>query len=109
MSEIWVAKRKERKGLYLGDQNLMFYLPKTSSAQLDELIRKQLEKLGIRKESEVQKVLEKAEQDYELRVKVQEAIKELKRLMDLKRNGNKLMSRGFRKWTSAFYRPMKET
>ena len=106
---IYVARRNQRKGLYLKNQNLMFYLPEMSPAQLDEMIRKQLEKLGITKESDVQAVIDKAEKDYESRVKVDEATREIRRLMQLRADGAKLMQRGFRKWVPAFFRPKKET
>jgi len=114
MSKLYVARRKERKGLYVpmegtaNNPGLIFYLPEREgrqigSAQLDEMIRKQLEGVGITKESDVQAVVEKAEQDYEYRIKVEEAKKELKRLMAIRAQGGKLMSTGFRKWTQAFY------
>ena len=114
MPRLYVARRKQRKGFYLPmggtveNPSLMFYLPEregrqVSENQLDELIRAQLEKVGITKESDVQAVINKAEEDYELRVKVDEAKKELRRLMDIKLKGGKLMSVGHKKWRQAFY------
>ena len=114
MPRLYVARRKQRKGFYLPmggtveNPSLMFYLPEregrqVSAGQLDELIRAQLEKVGITKESDVQDIINKAEEDYELRIKVEEVKKELRRLMDIRAKGGKLMSTGFRKWKQAFY------
>jgi len=72
------------------------------ASQLDDLIRRELEKLGISNESEVQAVVEKAEADFEYRVKVQEVRKEVRRLMKLKEEGAKLMRVGG-KWKQVFY------
>ena len=116
MTELYVARRKERKGLYIPmggtaeNPGLVFFLPEKgvlperqiSSGQLDEMIRKQLELVGITKESDVQAVVEKAEEDYEYRVKVEEVKKEVKRLMDIRAQGGKLMRVGG-KWKQAFY------
>lgn len=66
-----------------------------------------MQKQGISKESDVQAVIENAEAGYENRVKVEEARKELRRLMALKSGGAKLMQVGFRKWKQVFYRPIK--
>ena len=104
---LYVARRAPRKGLYLpmgqNSQNPSLLFPLTRSldprsGELDELIRIELEKLGITKESDVQAVIDKAEEDYELRIKVEEARKEVRRLMDLKREGYSLMQRGYKKW-----------
>ena len=114
MADLLVARRKQRQGLYIpmgGADSMVFFLPEKGSlperqidsGQLDQLIRSQLEKVGITKESDVQAVIEKAEIDYEYRVKVEEAKKELRRLMEIKANGGKLMSKGYRKWKQAFY------
>jgi len=112
MPRLYVARRNERKGLYIQgtgeNPSLIFFLPErgdrqVSAGQLDELIRSQLEKVGITKESDVQAVVAKAEEDYELRVKVEEAKKELRRLMDIRAKGGKLMSVGRGKWAQAFY------
>jgi len=114
VSKLYVARRKQRQGLHIpmaGTDSMVFFLPEKgalperqiSSGQLDELIRSQLEKVGITKESDVQAVIEKAEIDYEYRIKVDEAKKELRRLMEIKANGGKLMSVGYRKWKQVFY------
>ena len=114
MSELLVARRKQRQGLYIPmdgtgeNPGLIFFLPEgggqqVSKGQLDQLIRSQLEKVGITKESDVQGVVQKAEEDYEYRIKVEEAKKELRRLMKIKAEGGKLMSVGRGKWKQAFY------
>ena len=115
MPQLYVARRKQRQGLYLPmkgteeNPSLMFYLPEkegrqVSAGQLDELIRSQLEKVGITKESDVQAIVKKAEEDYELRIKVEETKKELRRLLAIRAEGGKLMSVGNKKWKQAFYR-----
>jgi len=110
MSRLYVARRKNRIGLSIPmgevsqSPHLLFPLTKsTDPGQLDELIRAELEKLGITKESDVQTVFDKAEADYELRVKIHEARKEIRRLMELKRNGAKLMQVGNKKWKEVSY------
>ena len=42
---------------------LMFFLPKTSPSQLDELVRSQLEKQGVTKENDIHGIVEQAEKD----------------------------------------------
>ena len=107
---LYVAKRKNRIGLSIpmgqvnNSPNLLFPLTKsTDPSQLDESIRAELEKLGISKESDVQAIFDKAESDFEYRIKVQEARQEIKRLMELKRNGAKLMQMGNKKWKQVYY------
>ncbi len=110
MARLYVARRKNRIGLSIpmnqvsSSPNLLFPLTKsTDPGQLDESIRAELEKLGITKESDVQAVFDKAEADFEYRVKVQEVRQEIRRLMELKRNGAKLIQIGHRKWKEAFF------
>ena len=114
MSKLFVARRKQRKGLLLPmegtekNPSLIFFLPEKNGKQvdpsyLDELIRAQLAKVGITKESDVQAIVAKAEEDYEFKVKVEEAKKEVRRLMELRAQGAKLMSVGYRKWKQVFY------
>jgi hypothetical protein len=108
--QIYVAKKK-RKALYLpmggtkDNPSLMFFTPGASKGQVDEMVRKQLEKQGITNPSKINLILNQAEVDYEKRRKIIEAQTELKRLMELKRLGVKLMQRGFRKWVPASFRP----
>ena len=66
-----------------------------------------MQKQGITNEADVQAVIESAEADYEARLKVGEARRELRRLMALKAEGAKLMQVGFRKWKQVFVRPIK--
>lgn len=75
---------------------------------MDELVRAELEKQGVSKESDVQSIMDKAEADYEDRVKVAEAQKEVRRLLAIRAEGGKLMSAGFRKWRQAFYPAIKK-
>jgi len=110
MSKIWVARRTNRIGLGLemgqSQENpiLLFpLLPKTDPSELDELVRNELEKQGITKESEVQTIVNTAEAEYEYRVKVQEARKEVRRLMALRAEGKSLMQVGNRKWKEVYY------
>jgi len=113
MPRLYVARRKNRKGLCLPmgqvSQNPSLLFPLTKSTDpglLEEQIRIELEKVGISDESEVQAVLDKAEADYEFRIKVEEARKELRRLMALRAEGKTLMSVGNKKWKEVFYRPI---
>lgn len=104
MGNLYVARRAGRRGLYLpqgmdkSNPSMIFPLDKTDRSELDELVRAQLAKLGVTKESEVQAVIDKAEEDSEARIKLGEARKELRRLMALKSEGYGLTQRGFRKW-----------
>lgn len=110
MPNLFIARDKQRKGLYLpmggtkDNPSMMFVLNrKLDRSELDELVRAQLAQLGITKESDVQSIISKAESEYEYRVKIEEVKKELKRLMDIRAKGGKLMQVGFRKWKQAFY------
>ena len=109
MARLYIARREQRQGFYLPmegtkeNPSLMFFLPERNGkqidpGQLDELIRAQLEKVGITKESDVQAIVAKAEEDYEFRIKVEEAKKEVRRLMILRAEGKRLMSVGNKKW-----------
>ena len=110
---LWIARRAPRKGLYVPmggtkvNPSLMFFLPKTDRSELDEIVRANLAKQGVTKESDVQAILSKADADYEHRIKVAEADKEVRRLMALKAQGATLMQVGHKKWKQAFYRPIK--
>jgi len=113
MSKLYVARRPQRQGLLLPMEGtkekprLVFFLPKTDRSHLDELIRKQLESQGVTRESDIQAIIDKAEEAYEQRVKTHEAHLEIRRLMQLKANGAKLISAGPKKWREAFFRPIK--
>lgn len=110
MPDIWIARRPQRQALMLPlggtkqNPNTIIPLYRTERSELDELVRALLEKQG--RTGEVDKIIEQAELDYENRVKVDEARKELRRLMAIRASGGKLMQQGFRKWKQAFYRPI---
>ena len=114
MTEIYVARQNKRQALYLPmkgtkeEPSLMFFLPSMVKSQLDEYVRKELEKQGITDEPTVQKIITEAEKQYELRVKIRETEKEIRRLMEIKSSGGKLMQVGNRKWKQAFYPSTKE-
>lgn len=109
MSKLYIARRAPRRGLLLpqgmnkANPGLIFPLDGVDRSELDELARALLQKQGITKEADVQAVIENAEADYEARIKVKEARRELRRLMALKAEGAKLMQVGFRKWKRVFY------
>lgn len=113
MADLYVVRRTQRGALFLPMQQtqknpgLMFPLASVDRAQLDQQIRQQLEKQGITEEGKVQSIVDSAEKQYEQRVKVTEAKREIHRLMDIRRAGGKLMQAGFRRWRRAFYRPIK--
>lgn len=109
MGLIYVARRAQRKGLVIPmgqskkNPSLIFLLEKTDRSELDDLVRRQLDKQGITSESQVQEIVDKAEEETEQRIKVREASKEVRRLMALKAEGKKLMQNGYRKWQPVSY------
>ena len=109
MSRLYVARRPKRRGLLLGmkgsraSPSLLFPLDGVDRGELDELIRAILAKGGVTKEPEVQAIIERAEQDSEIRIKVAEAKAEVRRLMRLRAMGAKLMQVGFRRWKQVCY------
>ena len=108
MPNLYVVRRATRRGLWLmgvgGKENLMFVLSKkTDRSDLDDLVRASLAKQGITKDSEVEAIIEKGEEAYARRQKTQETIKELRRLMEIRARGGKLMQVGFRKWKQVFH------
>ena len=114
MPNLYVARRAPRKGVLLemggtnDNPNLMFVVnKKMERSELDELVRAQLARQGITKDSDVEAILTKSETEYEQRIKNDETIKEVRRLMAIRANGGKLMQVGFRKWKQVFYRPIK--
>lgn len=112
MSRLYVARRKTRRGLLIpqsgtkASPNLLFPLDGTDRGELDELIRAILAKQGITAEAEVQAIVDAAERDSEVRQKIHETRKEIRRLMGERAKGLKLMQVGFRKWRPAWYRPI---
>ena len=109
MSRLYIARRPARVALRLGmagtraNPSLLFPLYGVDRGELDELIRAILTKGGVTDEAEVQAIVDKAETDAEVRLKVSEAKAEVRRLMKIRAAGGKLMQRGFRKWCQAFY------
>jgi len=103
-----------RRGLYvpLGQTkespSLVIPFYKIDRGELDHIVRANLAEQGITEESKVQAVIDEAETQYEQRRKVEEARQELKRLMELKRQGATLMSVGNKKWRQAFYPAIKK-
>ena len=114
MSKLHIARPKQRIGLYIpmkgnrDNPSLVYPLIGADEGQIDEVVRMVLEKQGVTDEHEVQAIVAKAEEDYEVRIKVSEAKAEVRRLMGLRAKGAKLMQRGFRKWKEAFYPAIKQ-
>ena len=98
-----------RLGLYVplgqtkNSPSLVVPFYKMERSELDEIVRAALEEQGITEESEVQAIIDEAETQYEERRKVEETRVELRRLMEIKRQGGKLMQMGYRKWKQVFY------
>ena len=109
MGRISIARRPSRRGLIIAragsrqHPNLLFPLYGVERGELDDLVRAILAKGGVTDETEVQAVVEKAEQDAEVRIKVAEARAEVRRLMKIRQGGGKLIAVGFRKWKQAFF------
>src|SRR3990167_2367064 len=109
MAELYIVRAPKRVGLHLEmegtpqNPNLLFFLPKMDRSQLDQFVRKELEKQGVTKESDINSIIDKAEEERERRIKIDEVNAEFKRLMEIRRNGGKLMQVGYRKWKQAFY------
>ena len=111
MSKLHIARRPKRRGLLIakgsgiGNDNkmLLFPLDGLDSNELDELIRAILAQGGVTNEAEVQAVIDRAEEEVEIRIKVAEARAEIRRLMALRGQGLSLMQRGYRKWVEVFY------
>ena len=109
MPGISIHWRKNRKGLLLpmmgtkANPMLLFPLESVEKSELDELVRAILAKGGITEESEINAIIERAERDSEIRIKVAEAKAEVRRLMSLRYQGKKLMQIGWRKWKEVYY------
>jgi len=109
MPRLLIARRPKRRGLLLSmsgsraNPSLLFPLDGVDRGELDELIRAILEKGGVTDEATVNKIVEEAEKDSEMRIKVAEARAEMRRLMAIRAGGGKLMSVGYRKWKQVFY------
>ena len=109
MPELVIARRKNRRGLFLplqgtrGNPSLLFPLDSVERSELDELIRAILAKQGVTDEAEIQAIMDKAEQSFEVRQKIYETRREVRRLLAIKKAGGKLMQVGYRKWKQVFY------
>lgn len=110
MSRLHVARRPGRRGLVIplggtrANPNVLIPLDGVEKSELDELIRAILAKGGITDEATVHAVIAKAESDSEVRAKVYEARREVRRLLDLRfKKGATLMQRGYRRWKEVFY------
>ena len=114
MTELFVVRAPKRVGLLLEmagtaqKPNLIFFLPKMSPGQLDQKVRDELAKQGVTKESDINSIIGKAEVQYETRLKINEVNTEFKRLMEIRRNGGKIMQRGYRKWVQVFHPAVKQ-
>ena len=113
MSKLVVARRKNRRGLTIplqgtrANPTLLFPLDSVESNELDELIRAILAKQGVTEEAEIQAIVEKAEQSFEVKQRIYEARKEVRRLLAIRWAGGSLMQMGFRKWKVGFYPTVK--
>ncbi|KKM23387.1 hypothetical protein LCGC14_1615750 [marine sediment metagenome] len=109
MANLAFQRDDHRLGLYvpLGQTkespSLVVPFYKMERSELDDIVRLELSKQGITDESQVQAICDEAEAQYEQRRKVAEASKELRRLMEIRARGGKLMSVGPKKWRQAFY------
>ena len=107
MGNLTFQQDPDRLGLYVplgkGKKSLVVPFYKIERSELDEIVRAGLSEEGITDEATVQAVCDEAERQYEQRRKEAEASKELRRLMEIKKQGGKLMSVGNKKWRQAFY------
>lgn len=106
--KLLVVRRPHRRGLLIANgmskanPGLLFSLDGVDAGELDELIRAILAKGGITAEAEVQAIIERAEEDAEVRLKVAEAKAEIRRAMEIRKKGLSLIQRGYRKWVECF-------
>lgn len=109
MGKISIFRRQNRKGLLLPMRGtrenpmILFPLEGVDKSELDELVRAILAKQGVTSEAEINAVIERAERDSEIRIKIAEAKAEVRRLMSLRARGQKLMQIGWRKWKEVYY------
>ena len=114
MASLTFQRDSHRSGLYIPlgqtkeSPSLVVPFYKMERSELDDIVRLELSKQNppITEESEVQAICDEAEVQYEQRRKTEEARQELKRLMEIRTQGGKLMSVGHKKWKQAFYRQM---
>jgi len=103
-----------RLGLYVplgqtkNSPSLVVPFYKMERSELDDIVRLELSKQGITDETEVQTICDEAETQYEQRRKTHEASMELRRLMEIRAGGGKLMSVGHKKWVQVFHPAVKQ-
>lgn len=113
MSLLKIEWRPQRKALLIAgsmsraNPGLLFPLYGIKPGELDELIRAILAKQGITDEHTIHAIIEKAEKDSEVRLKVSEARAKIRRLMAEKRKGNKLMQNGHQNWVPTWFPALK--
>jgi hypothetical protein len=113
MSLLKIEWRPQRKALLIaGDMNkanpgLLFPLHGIAPGELDELIRAILAKRGITDEHTIHAIIEKAEKDAEVRLKVSQARAKIRKIMAEKRKGNKIMMNGHQNWVPVFFPALK--
>ena len=114
MGNLLVTRRPKRRGLLIArglgtkaNPSLLFPLDGVDRSELDELIRAILARQGVTDETEIQAIIERAEIDAEVRIKIAECRAELRRLMAIRARGISLMQVGFRKWRAAFFPAIK--
>lgn len=109
MGRLPFVKDPRRLGLYvpLGQTkespSLVVPFYKMERGELDEIVRAALGEQGITDESTVQAIIDEAETQYEERRKVEEARQNLRKYMNLRKQGKKLMSIGGKKWREVHY------
>lgn len=109
MSKLQIFRRPQRTALLISQgmtresPGLLFPLQGIEPGELDELIRAILAKQGITDEATIQAIIEKAEQDSEMRLKVAEARAKVRKIMSVKKRGVSVMQRGHHNWVPAFF------
>lgn len=113
MSLLKIEWRPKRKALLIaGDMNksnpgLLFPLQSIEPGELDELIRAILTKQGITDEATIHAIIEKAEKDAEVRLKVSQARAKIRKIMAERAKGNKIMMNGHHNWQPVWYPALK--
>lgn len=114
MGSLAFQRDANRIGLYIPlgqtkeSPSLIVPFYKMERSELDDIVRLELSKQGITDETKVQEVCDEAERQYEERRKTAEASREIRRLMEIRRNGGKLMSVGSKKWRQVFHPAIKQ-
>lgn len=104
MGSLTFQRDNRRSGLYIPlgqtkeSPSLVVPFYKMERSELDDIVRLELSKQGITDEAEIQAICDEAETQYEERRKVEEASKDLRKYMELRRQGFSLISKGHKKW-----------